>query len=165
MTEETEARLVERFPRLCNQYRKQNSSFYRGFQCDDGWSELIYFCLSKIQLIADLAGLDIEIAQIKEKFAELRIYLDIKTKEGVSKEQDDLARHIIWDVVEKASLASKKICEISGEYGTLCKDGSRYKTLSYKVTREKNEYKNFNPISQSFHDLWVELDRREQNEL
>ena len=165
MTEETEARLVERFPRLCNRYRKQNSSFYRGFQCDNGWSELIYSCLSKIQLISDLTGLDTEIVQIKEKFAELRIYLDIKTKEGVIKEQTDLAKSIISDVVAKASLASKKICEISGEYGTLCKYGSRYKTLSYKVTREKNEYKNFNPVSQSFHDLWVELDRREQNEL
>lgn len=165
MTEAAEAKLVERFPRLCNQFRKEGSPFHRGFQCDDGWRELIYSCLSKIQLIADLAGLDIEIAQMKQKFAELRIYLNIKTKEGANEEQEDLARSIIWDVVEKTSLASKKICEISGQYGTLCKDGSRYKTLSYEVTRKNDKYKNFNPISQSLHDLWVELDRRKKYEL
>ena len=164
MTEALEQKLVARFPQLCNQFRKEGSPFYRGFECDDGWFDLIYSCLSKIHLIADLAGLDIEIAQMKEKFAELRIYLNIEAKLRCSEEQEDLARSILWDVVERASVSSKKICEISGDSGTLCKEGSRYKTLSYKVVRGNDCYKDFNPISQSLHDLWIEFDRRKQNE-
>lgn len=159
MTEETEARLVDRFPEIMVNFKNHKIPHSFDIQCDDGWFDLIYDCFCKMDFIRVSCNYikKLEITQIKQKFGELVIYYDY---EGAREPEG-----IFKDIISSANRKSKSICEVSGEYGTLCKDGDRYKTLSYKVTREKNEYKNFNPISQSFHDLWVELDRREQNEL
>lgn len=45
-----------------------------GFECNDGWGDLIQATLWLVQRRAPLGALDVEVTQVKEKFGQLRIY-------------------------------------------------------------------------------------------
>jgi hypothetical protein len=45
-----------------------------GFECNDGWADLIEATLQLIQQRAELSALDVKVTQAKEKFGQLRIY-------------------------------------------------------------------------------------------
>ena len=74
--------LIRDFPRLYRLARSGSKEpMLYGFQCSDGWFQVIYSLSSKIEERATAAGLDPvsehwpSFAQVKEKFGELRVYL------------------------------------------------------------------------------------------
>jgi len=80
---------------------KYSNLFYNkffGFECDDGWYDLIEELLSKIQFF------DVKISQIKSKFGGLRVYVLTN---------DSFVNRIIEFYEEKA----KKTCEYCGNRG------------------------------------------------
>ena len=91
-------------------------------ECDIGWFEIIDKALSDILRIVYEADINLQIVQIKEKFAGLRIYYDI---EG---DADEETRKQINDAIDRAEIDSYTICEICGEQGKVQKKGW-WKTL------------------------------------
>lgn len=75
-----------------------------GFECNDGWANLIEATLRLLQQSAELRALEVKVMQAKEKFGQLRIY---------HRGGDDG----IDSVFEIAHLASGYICELCGEPG------------------------------------------------
>jgi hypothetical protein len=73
-----------------------------GFECNAGWHELLDDCFSQLLALNE----DIKIAQVKEKFGALRIYIDGGSDEAFA----------IIDRIEKQSLL---VCEICGKPGSL----------------------------------------------
>jgi hypothetical protein len=81
-----------------------------GFDCGDGWFDLID------QLSADLAPLGVVATQVKEKYGGLRFYYHCPS------ETDDKAD----ELVEAAEEKSYTICELCGEPGE-CNTGPWYR--------------------------------------
>ena len=159
MTEELEQKLYQRFPYLLNRFtsNRPNSSFI--ISCEDGWYDTVYDCLAKIDYVCTLTDNKLEIMQIKEKFGELIIYYDNINPDEVA--NFDTLHQIIKDIIKSAAESSKKICEVSGNYGTLCSDANKYKTLSYEVVRNNHKYTQYHPISNSIAELWIHNDNKE----
>jgi len=126
MNPENTERLFERFDHL---YRgrhlpdTQNLMCY-GFCCGDGWFDLVWQLSEQIEAYCQqhAEAADLMAAQVKQKFGELRFYVQPK----------------LWDVeylIEAARVKSLQTCELTGEPGGLCKrqSGSHfccYQTLS-----------------------------------
>lgn len=91
-------------------------------ECDIGWFDIIDKALSDILRIVYEADVNLQIVQIKEKFAGLRIYYDI---DG---DADEDVRKQIDDAIDKAEIDSYTICEVCGEQGKVQKKGW-WKTL------------------------------------
>ena len=82
----------------------ENNLMAFGFMCGLGWYPLIYETLDAIQSVVDRDNLDIEVAEIKEKYGELRIYMSSYVPE-------------IEEIINEATRKSLEICEICGESG------------------------------------------------
>lgn len=80
--------------------------------CDDGWLELIQ---STLYLIDPYIN---RIRQVKEKFGELRIYVDLEPQERPGLDE------WINSVLTLAQIRSRQICEITGKPGEVRKDPS-----------------------------------------
>lgn len=128
MNEQNTQKLFEAFPQL---YRGRNlpssqSSMLWGFECEDGWFDLIWNLSQSIEDEARSRGVKPEskkwpeATQVKQKFGSLRFHL--------AKHND--ATHVL---IQQAELASTKICEVCGAPATsiessrhhvkaLCKD-------------------------------------------
>lgn len=125
MDEKLQLKLFKRFPEL---YRGKSESMQHnlmcfGFECCDGWFELLFELSSQIDGLAKEAGLTGEAypkaAQVKEKFGGLRFYLDGGTDK-------------MFDAIDKAEAASYSLCEVCGKpaeranirgwVSTLCKE-------------------------------------------
>lgn len=91
-----------------------------GFDCDDGWFNIIDNMLAELQEL-HIEGLFIE--QIKEKFGTLRVYTS-----GAYQE--------VFDIVDKYETMSENICEICGKPGKLDAHGW-YKTLCEEHLHER----------------------------
>lgn len=76
-----------------------------GFECMDGWSDLIEGSLRLIQRYVELAS-DVKITQVKEKFGLLRIY----QRGGEEK---------VCLVLDICELVSGCVCELCGKSGKL----------------------------------------------
>ena len=85
----------------------QHNLMHWGFECGDGWLEIIDTALSKMETL-DLPY-DFEIFQIKEKFGQLKIY----TSGNVDERTYEKLRHII----DEAEMKSSVTCERCGEHG------------------------------------------------
>lgn len=79
MKEELAQKLLNDFPRL---YRdRHESSMQRGFECGDGWFELIYKLSQDIETVASEVGLNPDspewpkCRQVKEKLGGIRFYV------------------------------------------------------------------------------------------
>lgn len=72
-----------------------------GFECLDGWSDLIEASLLLIQQYVELNALDVKISQVKEKFGQLRIY----------QHGGDAGIGMALDITE---LVSGCVCELCG---------------------------------------------------
>lgn len=164
MTEELELKLVERFPNLCVDYKGDPhvTCFAFGFECCDGWYDLIYDTLCKLDFFSQISGVDITIAQIKEKFGELRIYYNPLDMSLLTEDKGRFAQNIINDIIDNAATTSKNTCEVSGKQGTLCSKGSWYKALCYDIVRNTEEYKEFIPVSEWMEAFWKNLDKQKQ---
>jgi len=98
--------LADMYPRL---YRDlgadpKNSCMAFGFECGDGWFDIIN------RLSAKLEPLGVIASQVKEKYGTLRFYVHSATDEA-------------WDLIDEAELESSVTCEVCGEEGETRDDG------------------------------------------
>ncbi len=108
-----------------------------GFDCDDGWFDLIRTLSQKIEDAARQTGLEPknnawpEATQVKQKMGSLRFYLYDPTE-------------VMTALIRKAEQDSAKICETCGNPGatvrssriqTLCDIHEKEKLLETSVTR------------------------------
>ena len=109
MTPENTQKLFDAFPPL---YRGRNlppseSSMLWGFECGDGWFDLIWNLSQAIEETARRKGTDMqsndwpEAVQVKNKFGSLRFHLRRNTEAMTALREDALE-------------ASRKICDVSG---------------------------------------------------
>lgn len=114
MTPENTMKFYSAFPRLYSGKEKsqQESSMSWGFQCGDGWFDLIWKLSSDIEAAARKEGIDPdgsdwpEATNVKQKFGMLRFYVDNGSEEMRS-------------MIDEACGESKRICEICGKPGAL----------------------------------------------
>jgi len=155
MDETLELKLVEKFPKLLTDYKRdpEESCLAFGIECDDGWYILIHDYLAKVNKMCELdKSITVEIQQIKEKFGKLRIYNSIGGG-------DEITKQIIYDLAHYAEEVSSNVCEISGNYGSLCHSGSWYKTLSYgAVIAEGSKYSGYVPADKITASSWERRD-------
>lgn len=102
MIEQNENILKRAFPTI---YRKD---FY--FECGDGWFEL----LSRAASYIARESAHCYVAEAKEKFGKLRIYVDFEIdKDGYVLAEEE-ARVKIYDILRSIEDDSKNICEYCG---------------------------------------------------
>lgn len=107
MTPELEGKLITKYPKLFRQAHlsERESCMGRGVETGDGWFHILD------QLCERLTALGgVELAQVKEKFGLLRVYVD-----GYSAASEDL---LAW-----AERASGTTCEQCGRPGKLNRRG------------------------------------------
>lgn len=139
MNEENTRILGDTFPRLYRDLRrdKPQQPIGRGFECGDGWFQLIFDLSTNIEKVASKLGIDPasddwpEALQVKEKFGGLRYY--IRTAEPdeleVEKAGEMISVRPISGNVEIQSLCrdaeknSLTICEDCGALGTFRRRG------------------------------------------
>ena len=117
MNRELEKILYRDFPNL---YRGRKMSIMEnlmpfGFECNDGWFQLIYDLSYHITKISPEAIA----TQVKEKLAGLRFYVD----------DDSDASDEVYDLTEDYERLSVKICERCGEPGKVYEDDHWYRTM------------------------------------
>lgn len=96
-----------------------------GIECNNGWYNLIQDTLQKIKNIDTRQ--QCKIFQIKEKFAGIRIYLDVYPIEYDA----------TVDIIKAAELNSFETCELCGEKGHLANINGWRKTLCNKHEEER----------------------------
>ena len=107
MNKKLEAKLVKEFPKLYRDYGgpMKKTSLHFGFQCDDGWFNLIHALSGRIRVVSPNA----RALQVKEKFGRLAFY--VKGLGGAK--MRDMARELIHRTEE----ASAFTCEQCGKPG------------------------------------------------
>lgn len=111
MNRELELKLVEKYPKLFQDYGKspQETCMAWGCECGDGWYLILDELFEKLSKYPDVI-----LVQVKEKFGTLRVYTG-----GVSAEDyDDVHYH-----VERAYYKSSRTCEDCGAVGKLRTEG------------------------------------------
>ncbi len=136
MTRKLEKRLTDRFSFYRTELPMTESLMCFGFNCGDGWFDLIWELSEKIEKLelnqydADesakmllLGESKLNVQQVKEKFGELRFYMNSTTDE-------------MEDLIQEYCEKSGHICENCGKPGsptesgwikTLCKDCNKEK--------------------------------------
>ncbi|RTR70081.1 DUF2384 domain-containing protein [Pseudomonas aeruginosa] len=99
----TERRLVTRYRSLL--LLPKGSVYFFGFECGDGWADLLEGTLRLIQRYAEEEALDVRIVDAQEKFGQLRMY----------QTGGDETIELALDITE---LVSGCICEICGSPGS-----------------------------------------------
>jgi hypothetical protein len=120
MNEANQAKLVEKFPGLFTKVEPAMEPYdQRGIECGDGWYDLIE-CLAAVMTFRKIHNSDennFRIAQIKEKFGGLRVYLSGKASDHVR------------GAIHMACQMSSRICEVCGQPGELREDKPWIRTL------------------------------------
>lgn len=123
MTQELEQKIFDDFPKLFNpdpELQKNLMSF--GFECDDGWFNLIYnLCKEVYPLVLELNKNEdslFQVFQVKEKYGTLRFYVDFGDEK-------------IQEIISLYEAKSEQICECCGKYGKLRARGHWLKTLCW----------------------------------
>lgn len=106
MSPDKEKELISIYPQLFSELDGKHAISLFGFECDDGWFELLKECIQGIKAVCERDGLDIKAHQVKEKFAHLRFYLSNYT-EALSL------------VIENAEKKSSETCEVCGAPGKI----------------------------------------------
>lgn len=106
MKDELDKILCEKYPKI---FKDRHSSMMTtamcwGFECGDGWYEIIDKLCDDIQKICDENDWQIKAVQVKEKFGELRFYID-------------RGNDAIWDLIDNATKQSRNTCEVCGKPG------------------------------------------------
>lgn len=84
-----------------------------GFQCGDGWFELLNELIEGIKDVCESKNLDIKVHEVKEKYGTLRFYLSCEPEE-------------ISQLIAKAERESARTCEDCGESGSMRQKGYWY---------------------------------------
>ena len=130
MKRELDKKLFDRFSFFKPKKSLMESLMGFGFECDDGWFDIIYSLCEEVEkVVKDIE--EFEVIQVKEKFGSLRFYTNFSNDE-------------IHKLVGEASKKSQRTCEICGKEGILCDKNSWVKTLceehmkelNYKLTRD-----------------------------
>jgi hypothetical protein len=98
------------------------------FECEDGWYDLLDRTFGEMQSAAKHPE-EIYIAQVKEKWAGLRIYFNCHSDDFES----------LRFIVDQAEQESYHTCEKCGKKGSM-RDLIGYQTLCAKHYKEKKEY-------------------------
>jgi hypothetical protein len=111
-------RLYDRFPELYAQHSLPMSQTCMcwGFDCDDGWFDILWTLSLALEDEARQVGAGIEAVQVKEKFAGLRFYTAACTERG-------------YRLVAMAETLSVRTCEVCGKRGQTCSRGTWLKTV------------------------------------
>jgi len=156
MKKELELKLVEKYPRLLKDYGgdPRVTCLAWGMECGDGWYDVIDEALHMINQVCIKFGYeDIVVAQIKEKFGQLRIYMTYG-------ECDTVVLKIIECITEAALQKSLNTCELTGNYGVLCKRGSWVKTLSFEAVQDASH--EYEPVNEYDKDAWEQRKKKLQ---
>ncbi|MFG0669434.1 hypothetical protein ACF8E6_02575 [Pseudomonas sp. xss_1] len=118
MSPDIEIELHKKYPKILGYINEDGSYRTRlwGFQCGDGWHQLIDTLCASIQARAEATGVEVQVTQVKEKFGALRFYI-----QG----GDD---HIAG-MIDLGEELSSKICEVCG------KPGQKKNTQGWLITR------------------------------
>lgn len=100
----------------------QQSLICFGFQCDDGWFNLIKELVEKLKII-DIDK-EIRVFQIKSKYAGLRFYID----HGINK---------IQNLISEYEIKSESVCEECGKDSKVRNSGYWLYTLCDKCWDDK----------------------------
>jgi hypothetical protein len=121
MSPELTKKLLDKYPTLYNQQH------FWGFECGDGWYNIIDHLSSAITTYtnpkSEFPVFDIFVSQVKEKFGELRFYAD---------NTDKVIDGMIW----LAEHMSENTCETCGNRGEM-RGGSWLVTLCDKHHEER----------------------------
>ena len=123
MNEQLEQKLAAKYPKLLRQMGESElvSPMYYGFECGDGWYNLLDVMLHRIQIYVDRKQKDnpefpqVEFAQIKEKFGGLRAYPDYYDE-------------VINTIISFAEDMAERTCESCGSVGKNRSYGGWYVT-------------------------------------
>lgn len=128
MNPENTSRLLSRFPGLFKYTDKDSirtssphpSLMYFGFDCYDGWYNILHDCFSQIQDVynqwSEAEKEAFWIFQVKEKFGTLRIYVNQRLP----------GTHPIMQIIIKTEVLSSDKCEVCGENGRFLTRNHRY---------------------------------------
>lgn len=112
MKQELEILLWERYPKIFGEHKLQERCMGRGFECGDGWFNLIDALCESLQFWTDQhQAPQIDADQVKEKWGELRFYA-----RSASAEQRG--------AIEMARAMSFRVCEICGKPGQTLVSGA-----------------------------------------
>lgn len=109
MSPENDALLCSRYPLIFadRTLSPVDNAMGRGFECDDGWFELIDVLCERIQFVVDRDEREQVVArQVKEKFGTLRFRVNVAG--------DD-----IRGMIDMAESLSGRVCEVCGCLGTV----------------------------------------------
>jgi hypothetical protein len=137
MNEDNSKKLYADFPRLYREAIAKERMSY-GFECSDGWFNLLYKLSTDIEAEAKKIGLHPNSAewplalQVKEKFGTLKFYLRMEKGDNELKPENagpilsfrpmpDIKS--IRELIQMAENSSAKICEQCGQPGTLYRGG------------------------------------------
>ena len=134
MNAENTTKLINKYEFLQNSLKvEEGQTMYSPFQmflfeCEDGWYNLLDSTFGEM-LAAAWHPEELFIAQVKEKWAGLRIYFNCH-----SDDYDALSF-----IVDQAEIRSYKICEICGKEGSM-RDLIGYQTLCDEDYQDKQDY-------------------------
>ena len=111
MKKELDEKICKKYPKIFAQrnYPMTETAMCWGFECGNGWYDLIDNLCADLQAHCDKNNVTIEVCQVKEKYGGLRFYVM-----GGDDHCDEL--------INKAEQQSYNICEICGEKGELNKE-------------------------------------------
>jgi hypothetical protein len=118
MNKDNTEKLFSEFPRL---FRGKDETIQTnlmpfGFECGDGWYDLIRSLAKTIQMQCEHRGIDVKATQVKEKYGSLRFYYN---------GGDDFVEGAVWLAEELSAF----ICEKCGAPGETRSTGGWLRTL------------------------------------
>lgn len=126
MKKELELKLVNKYPGLFRYYGGNMMETCMAWGCShgDGWYDILDNLCSKLEKY------DIVLAQVKEKFGGLRVYI-----EGVN--EDDWEE--VYQMISEAEETSYKVCEYCGKPATLNNERYWWRTVCDGCEEERRE--------------------------
>lgn len=152
MKQELEQALIQQYPILYQDYSKDmtETCMCWGFECGNGWYDLINDLSKKIEGINNFnLGFKIIADQVKEKYGTLRFYYHTETDEGLTDSQQDLNNKLcalIDDAIELAGIKTEYTCEVCGKQGKLRNNGW-IQCLCDEHVKKNNQEEEDGPLS------------------
>lgn len=127
-------------------HKNGTNPFHFGFECGDGWVDILSELILKIKELDSNTGVVTEVIQIKEKFGGLRFY----PMHGGSTE--------IWKLISEYEQKSYEVCEITGStidvglwtYGWMITMSKKYAEEYYQIRVSEGRL----PVGVKFEDCW-----------
>ena len=117
MLEELDESLCEAYPGIYRYRNETDHPISAGFECHNGWYNLIYDLSEILAFIEYKSGIQITAEQVKQKGGELRFYYNTNITEKSEPEEIPMWFNMIGTFIFFAELRSRAICEICGKAG------------------------------------------------